>query len=135
MAMNASVATAENGAENCHYFRWQIIEMAKGHGYFANTNDYKSWSRLLIFTGNFFEVVFSVHDYGHQDNGVMAVSGFTFERIPSEEHSVPTQPKPSHPDLFQFNYRESEADIFKRFDEWLEQAITLALAQWEKTLG
>ena len=138
---NASVESARNGADNSRYFRWQIINVAKGHGYFANTRDYKSWSRLLIFTESIFEAVFSVHGYGHQDNGVMVVSAFTFERTLSEqaeppgESPGPADPEPSHPDLFRFNYRESESDIFKRFDEWLEDAITFALAEWRKTLG
>ena len=134
---NAGISSARSEAENSHYYRPQIVEMAKEHGYFANTMEYKSWSRLAIFTEAAFEVIFSIHGYGYQDNGVMAVSGFTFERAPSKEseHSAPTAPKSAHPDIFRFNHRESEADILRRFNEWLEQAVTIALAEWQKTLG
>ncbi|KJY89234.1 Fic family protein [Pseudoalteromonas piscicida] len=131
---NASFKSANNGDESSHYFRRQIIDMAKEHSYYANTESYKSWSRLIIFTGSIFEVVFSIHGYGHEDNGVMVVSGFTFEKIPSEDGSEHTDTKPSHPDLFQFNYLESESDITIRFEDWLEEAITFSLAEWQKTL-
>lgn len=132
---NASFKAAKDGEEESYYFRHQIIEIAKQYEYYANTDHYKSWSRLMIYTASIFEVVFSIHGYGHEDSGVMVVSGFTFEKIPSEEGMDTTSPKTSHPELFQFNYLESVEDIRKRFEEWFEEAITFSLATWQKTLS
>lgn len=132
---NASVKFARDGDQESYYFRRQIVEMAKINGYFANSDHYKSWSRLIIYTENVFEIVFSIHGHGHGNNGVMVVSGFTFEKIPSEEGTESTNTMPCNRDIFQFNYLESEKDIISRFDEWLDDSITFALAEWKKSIA
>ncbi|OOV87681.1 Fic family protein [Oceanospirillum linum] len=135
---NASLKYARDGQQDSYYFRRQIVEMAKMHDYYANSDHYKSWTRLVIYTANIFEIVFSIHGYGHGDNGVMVVSGFTFEKVPSEETNTGTEStniKSSNRDIFQFNYLESEENILKRFDEWLDDSITFALAEWQKSLA
>lgn len=132
---NASTKFSRDGDEDSYYFRRQIIDVAKTHDYYANLNHYKSWSRIIIFTDKIFELVFSVHGYGQKDNGVMVVSGFTFEKIPSEDGSEATSPKACHPDIFQFNYLEKSENINNRFDEWLEESVTFALAEWQRTIA
>ncbi|MFT5085200.1 MAG: Fic family protein [Lentisphaeria bacterium] len=135
---NASIKYATDGDPESHYFRRQIIEMANKHDYYANSDHYKSWTRLIIYTASIFEIVFSIHGHGHGDNGVMVASGFTFEKVPSEETntgSEATNTKPSNRDIFQFNYLESEDNIIKRFDEWLEESVTFSLAEWQKSIA
>lgn len=134
---HAHAKFAGNDEPDSYYFRKQINDMAKEHGYYANSDHYKSWSRLTIHTGNIFEIFFSIHGYGHGDNGVMVVSGFTFERFPSEERDLVTETaniKPSHREIFQFNYLESEENIVKRFEEWLDESLTFALAEWQQSI-
>ena len=90
-----------------------------------------------IRTSSLFGIVFSIHGYGHGDNGIMVVSGFTFEKIPSQETSAGTESTNTNPcnrDIFQFNYLESEDNIIKRFDEWLDDSITFSLAKWQKSI-
>lgn len=63
----------------------------------------------------------------------MVATGFTFEKLPSEDSSSgseSTNTKPCSQDMFQFNYLESDESITKRFVEWLEDSITIALAEW-----
>ncbi len=135
---NASVKSARNDDPESYYFQRQIIDMAKEHKYYANLDNYKSWSRLIIFTGKIFEAVFSIHGHGHGDNGVMVVSGFTFEKFPSEETKSGTEEaniKPSNGEIFQFNYLESEENILNRFEEWLDESLTFALAEWQKSIA
>ena len=135
---NASLKSARDGDPESYYFRRQIIEMAKEHGYFANSDNYKSWARLIIFTKHIFEIVFSIHGHGHGDNGVMVVSGFTFEKVPTEETQTGTEStntKTANRDIFQFNYLESEENIVKRFDEWLDESVMFALAEWQKSIA
>ena len=128
----ASTRKAKDGEIDSHYFKHQIIQMANKHRYYANTDYYKSWTRLTIQTTTIFETVFSIHGYGHPNNGVMVVSGFTFEKADSEEGVEKISTKPSNTDIFQFNYLESEEHIIKRFDEWLDESIMFSLAEWNK---
>ncbi len=136
---NASLKIAKNGEKEAYYYQRQIYEVAKIHGYFANLDRYKSWGRLIIYTDKIFGIVFSIHGYGHADNGVMVVSGFTFEKIPYEEDSKSgtesINTKPCSQELFQFNYLEDEKDTINRFEEWIDDPITIALAEWRQTIA
>lgn len=132
---NASLKKAENGEKESYYYQRQIYEIAKSHDYYANLDRYKSWARLIIYTDKIFEIVFSIHGHGHGDNGIMVVTGFTFEKIPSEDSGTEsTNTKPCSQEMFQFNYLESKDDTIKRFNEWIDDAITIALAEWQQTI-
>lgn len=134
---NASVKQADNDDKDSYYFQRQIFEMANKHDYYANVDRYKSWSRLVIYTEKIFEIVFSIHGHGHGDNGIMVVTGFTFEKVPSEDSKSGTEStntKSCNQDIFQFNYLESEESTTKRFNEWLDESITIALAEWQQTI-
>jgi hypothetical protein len=83
-------------------------------------------------------VVFSIHTLGHADKGIMVVSGFTFERLPSDDDgskSQTTQSKECHPDIFQFNYLETPQSTLERFEIWIEEAISIALVEYSRTIG
>ncbi|MFP5381484.1 MAG: hypothetical protein ACLGG4_04400 [Gammaproteobacteria bacterium] len=41
---------------------------------------------------------------------------------------------PAATDLFQFNYIEPYESIEKRFAEWLESSLAIALAEWKRTI-
>lgn len=132
-----AVATqAQNDAERNYYFRNEIIKIANKHDYYADTKHYKSWSRLIINTDNIFEIIFSIHGFGHSDNGVMAVSGFTFEKNISEDE-IPgaINTKSAQQDIFVFNYLEEEAQVMERFEEWFEESFVIALAEWQQTIA
>lgn len=132
---NATIKQAEDGDPESYYFHKQIVKIAQHYDYYANVERYKSWSRLAIFTEKIFEIVFSIHGHGYGDNGVMVVSSFTFEKIPSEDKTNEVANiKPAHQDIFQFNYFENRESIIKRFNDWLEESIMIALAEWQKTI-
>ncbi len=119
-----------------YYFRNEIITVANKHDYYADTKHYKSWSRLLINTNNIFEIIFSIHGFGHSDNGVMAVSGFTFEKNMSEDE-IPNaiNIKSAQQDIFVFNYLEKEEEIIERFEEWFAESFVIALAEWRQSVA
>ena len=132
---NASFKKAKNGEKESYYYQRQIYEVGKMHDYYANLDRYKSWVRLVIYTDKIFEIVFSIHGYGYGDNGVMVVTGFTFEKIPSEDSGTEsTNTKPCSQEIFQFNYLENKNNIIKRFNEWMDDAVTIALAEWQQTI-
>ncbi len=129
----ANVTQASQTSDNNHWFRTEIIEMANKYDYYADTKHYKSWSRLVIKTENIFEIVFSIHGYGHKDNGVMAVSCFTFEKNKdgkSESFNI----KSSQQNIFVFNYLENEEEIIKRLNEWFEDSFVIAIAEWKQSI-
>ncbi len=125
-----------NDEEKNYYFRNEIIKIAKKHDYYADTKHYKSWSRLIINTDSIFEIIFSIHGVGHSDNGVMAISGFTFEKNMSED-KIPSaiNIKSAQQDVFVFNYLEKEKEVMERFGEWFKESFVIALAEWQQTIA
>jgi Fic family protein len=125
-----------NGSSNqCHYFQRQIIDIARQYEYFANLERYRSWNRITFATEQDFDYVISIHGYGPGDSGILAISAFTYIKAPREEGGTePVGLQPAATELFQFNYVESLETIQKRFEEWLEASMAIALAEWKRTL-
>lgn len=132
----AYVNTAENGSSKKHFFHNQLIEVARNFDYFANFDKYHSWLRLSIVTDETFELVVSFHGYGYGDSGIMVATAFTNQRVPREEGpgADVINTRPASPDFFQFNYEEALESTEKRFGEWLEAVIAIALAEWKRLL-
>ncbi len=131
----ARFQSADSNSTERHYFHHQIVEVARQLGYFANLERYRTWIRLSIYTDETFEIVLSFHGYGYGETGVMAVSAFTSQRVRREEGGTdPINTHPSAPELFQFNYVESLDSTERRFEDWLEEATAIALAEWRKLM-
>lgn len=131
----ARANSADNKSGQRHYFHKQIVEIANQFDYFANFDTHRAWSRISITTEKTFDYVLSFHGYGPGDSGLLAVSTFTYLKAPKEEGG--TEPVNLHPasiDLFQFNYVETYESTEKRFKDWLESSLAIALAEWKKTI-
>ena len=127
--------SSDKTSNNSHYFQRQIIDIARQHEYFANLERYRSWIRITFATEQDFDYVISIHGYGPGDTGILAVSAFTYIKAPREEGGTePVALRPAATELFQFNYAESLDTIQRRFGEWLEASIAIALAEWKRTL-
>jgi Fic family protein len=126
---------ANEASNKSHYFQRQIIDIARQHDYFANLERYRSWIRITFVTEQDFDYVISIHGYGPGDSGILAVSAFTYIKAPREEGGTePVALRPAATELFQFNYAESLETIQKRFGEWLDASMAIALAEWKRTL-
>ncbi len=126
---------ADDASTQRHYFQKQIIEIANHFDYFANFERYRSWARVTLVTDQDFDYVVSFHGYGPGDTGILAASAFTYLKVPREEGG--TEIVGLHPatvDLFQFNYAESFETTEKRFVDWLEASMAIALAEWKRSL-
>lgn len=126
---------ANNSSPQRHYFQKQIVDTAKLFDYYANFERHRAWVRMTLTTDMAFDYVVSFHGYGSGDTGILAVSAFTYVKAPREDGG--TEPVSLHPaatDLFQFNYVESYESTEKRFNEWLESSIAIALAEWKRSL-
>jgi len=126
---------ANNKSTQRHYFQKQIVEIANKFDYFANFDKHRSWVRMTLRTTQEFEYVISFHGYGQGDSGILAVSAFSEVRVPGERGVVETiDLQPAAVDLFQFNYIESYESTEKRFLEWLDSSLAVALAEWKRSL-
>ena len=121
--------------ERDHYYRFQIIETAKILGYFANTETYRAWSRLVIRNANQTELLIAFHGVGHEFRGVLVCSATWFQRVETEEGGRETAAlTPATDQVFQINYRESREEAEKRFILWLERAILHSLKLWRSNV-
>lgn len=126
--------SAGNSSEQRHYFQKQIVTIANQFDYYANFEKYRSWVRATITTESEFDYVVSFHGYGFGESGILAVSAFTYIKAPREEGgSEPVNLRPAA-ELFQFNYAEPYESTEKRFTEWYESSLAIALAEWKRTL-
>lgn len=126
---------ADDSSSKKHYFHNQIVEIAKGFKYFANLERYRTWVRLSITTEETFELVVSFHGYGYGSDGIMVASAFTSQRVPREEGGrEPVNTQAVAQELFQFNYAEASESTERRFKEWLESVVAIALAEWKRLL-
>ncbi len=126
---------ADNKAPQRHYFQKQIVDIANHFDYFANFERFRSWVRITLTTDQEFDFVVSFHGYGSGESGILAASAFTYLKALREEGG--TDPVALHPaatELFQFNYAESFESTEKRFGEWLEASMAIALAEWKRSL-
>lgn len=127
--------SADNASAQRHYFQKQIVDIAKHFDYFANFDRFRSWVRVTLTTDQDFDYVVSFHGYGPGDTGILAASAFTYMKAPREEGG--TEPVSLHPattELFQFNYAEAFETTEKRFSEWLDSSLAIALAEWKRSL-
>lgn len=117
------------------WFRRQVIESAKKLGYFANTNVYRAWVRLVLQTDTRAEIVVSFHGVGSEYRGLLVASMFFFRREPTEEGEREVADiSPVSDDVFQINYRESVASARERFAGWFEYSLVRALEIWRTGL-
>ena len=127
--------SANNSSPNRNYFQKQIVEAANHSDYYANFEQHRSWVRMTLKTEQEFDYVISFHGYGPGDTGILVASAFTYVKVPREDGgSEPVNLHPAATDLFQFNYVESFESTEKRFNEWLESSVAIALAEWKRSL-
>lgn len=132
---HARANSADNNSEQRHYFQKQIVSIANRFDYFANFDHQRAWTRLSITTDETFEYVLSFHGYGSGETGLLVVSAFTYKKVPREDGGTEVvNLYPATTELFQFNYVESYATTEKRFLDWLEGSLAIALAEWKKSL-
>lgn len=134
---HARANSANNASPQRHYFHKQIVDVArsKHFDYFANFERHRSWVRITLTTEQEFDYVVSIHGYGPGESGILAASAFSYVKATREDGA--TEPVGLHPaaaDLFQFNYAESYESTEKRFADWLESSMAIALAEWKRTL-
>lgn len=126
--------TARNG-----FYRYQIIQAARKHEYFAYLQGFKCWLALAISVekGIRVELVISFHEIGYQQPGVLIctaigtrmVSGSDDMQVSGVEDVETLSDLP-----FEFTYLEDADKLRKRFEKWLESAIQVGLEYWRRNI-
>jgi Fic family protein len=130
--------SVNDGDDHAHYFRPQIVEMAKHHQYFANLSGYRSWVRVRIWIEDIQTViVLSFHGLGKDSSkGTMVVSAFAYRRLTTEDEIGSPQNLQSLSNLpFTFTYDEQEVALGARFSAWLDDVIVFGLTYVRQSLG
>ena len=127
--------SASNNTDQDSYFRFQIIEAAKQMGYFANTRTYRAWCRLSVLTETQTDIILSIHCVGSEFKGVMVCSALSYRRERTgEDTNTVSDIETLSSEPFLFNYNNVPAAVETRFGKWLDQAVTLGLDKWRRSL-
>lgn len=125
------VARASAGTH--HYFRGQLVELARQHGYWLDVNEHRDWARLQLRDGGVTDIVVACHFIGNPSPGAGVAVVFV-EHRDKDEPAGTNAPMTAAADPLTLLADEDEAAQRRRFTTWLEQARNTALAQWTKFL-
>ena len=128
--------TASMDDEKGHYYRHQIVEIAKKREYYANTDVHRSWVRLVLQVADERAMLLLFfHGIGRPYRGIIACSAcFIMRRLTDGDERTwqEQEPIPLGDGVFQINYQESEDQATKRFALWLEEITQIFLTRAQK---
>ncbi len=117
------------------YYRFQVLEAAKRHDYFANLRDHHAWTRLVLRAGTQAEILVSFHTLGRDFRGVVVGSLVFFKREETEGHQAQvTDLTPLTDEVFQVNYLEQGSLVEERFRKWFRDGLIRGLDRWYRGL-
>lgn len=125
------VQCAEEGTR--HYFRDQLIELGRRHGYWVDLNETRAWARLQLRDGGVTDIVVAAHLIGNPSPG----AGVAVVFVEHRDHGEPAgshAPMTAASEPLLLSADEPEEAQRRRFLGWLETARNLALAEWVRVL-
>ncbi|RJP28274.1 MAG: Fic family protein [Candidatus Omnitrophota bacterium] len=131
------VSVEKSDPSNHYWFKKQIVAIARQFDYFADTRTYARWFRFKIIELRQTEILLCFHSLGVEFVGIIAVSAFIeYRDADSENTSLITidGPYPACKEIFQFTYQEKETLVDKRYNNWLEDVLIMAMDQWRRQL-
>ncbi|MCK5743458.1 MAG: Fic family protein [Caldisericia bacterium] len=141
----ADVDRSDKTQNNHDWYKAQIFETANKNNlrYYVNFENYQKWLRLRVRTegkklGRNAELVISFHGFGYEFAGIIAVSAFAGYRNYFEMDGFKNNeyegPNPACNEIFKIFHEDNADDVKKRFKDWLEEVIQIALIDWNKSL-
>lgn len=117
-----------------HYFRAQLLEIARHHGHWADLREPRAWTRLQLKDGGVTDIIVALHFIGNPSPGACVAMMFL-------QHRDLAEPKPVADSLVTLGVEplllahvENEDEQRARFEKWLREAQVHALAQWTRYL-
>ena len=129
------VTCAYDGDPKSHYYRNQIIAMAREFDYFANPAEYRAWCCLTLPGKSQSKILVSAHSVGREYRGVIAISACFFNINETEDHDREIGDLSSlGGEFFQINYEDKIDSVEKRFSTWLSNVLSTGLAMWNTNI-
>lgn len=137
-SFKAFMSSAGHDEDRSGYYRIQIVACAKKLGYFANLNEFRAWTAIVIDMHLRTELLFSFHGAG-SGRGVIAVSAMVFEkeRTATDDGDIETRfgdVRPLRSTPFELTYRDDLGAVPRRFVKWLNECVGRGLAEWKSSL-
>jgi hypothetical protein len=120
-------------ADTAHYFRKQIVDIAKREEYWADLREAWQWIRLQIVDGGVTDIVVVLHFTGNPSPGSCVATAFVEHRAKHEDE-FGSDILPLEIDSLFLYPTEVEQAQTTRFSAWLEEALKKALAVWVRYL-
>ncbi|HEX4420151.1 MAG TPA: Fic family protein [Kofleriaceae bacterium] len=119
--------------ETAHYFRGQIVQLAKQRGYWADLREPWEWARLQLRDGGITDLVVVLHFIGNPSPGACVAAAFLEHRA-TREDEFRAEVIPLDTETLVLYPAEQSAPQSQRFESWLEDITKTALAAWIKYL-
>jgi Fic family protein len=132
--------TERSTIDNEHYWRRQIIELARTRKYFADLREPRFWARLQIEDGGLTDLVVVIHFVGNPSPGSCAVAAFLVHRDRVSPGATEASSASEAETVFLpgasmlLASEEPESAQRRRFERWLNQAVVVGLAEWKRRL-
>jgi Fic family protein len=114
-----------------YYYRHQVVECAKLHGYFADLKKYHAWTLAALMTDQRVELIFSFHGIGRASRGVLCCSAISCTKANDgtieEVHRLTDEP-------FEFTHHDDPIEVSQRFSTWMNAAISRGIQRWSAEL-
>jgi Fic family protein len=147
-SLQVSIRVGASAPEGSDWYRAQIVKVARDLGYFANLTRPRLWVRLSLTDDAKIapnaDIVVSLHYLGKENRGVMIATAFldiihTSTAEDSEVQASEQRFRETHTivtDGFTFAYTDTDMSERRQqeFRQWLEQAMIVGLAEWQKQL-
>jgi hypothetical protein len=120
-------------AASAHFFRRQIVELARQRGYWADVREPWEWVRLQLCDGGVTDLVLVLHFIGNPSPGACVAAAFMGHRATPEDEfladliSIDTEPLVLYP-------AEDTGQQLERFESWLAEITRSSIAIWVKYL-
>jgi len=118
-----------SSSSSAHYFRSQILELARKRGYWADLREPWDWVRLQLRDGGITDLVVVLHFIGNPSPGACVAAAIMGHRASKDAEffaemiSLDAEPLVLWP-------AEDAAAQQKRFEQWLDEITRTSLAVW-----
>lgn len=131
---------------NKHRYRSEVVRTARDAQYWVNLNESNFFIQLSVYPQEQFWTprlvfVISLHHVGQQLTGVMAATAFALI-VRSGDRSAEDSEEPAGPYFrnctispFTFTWQDGCADIAPRFNDWIEERLSIALRYWSEFIS
>ncbi|MCY3772688.1 MAG: Fic family protein [Gemmatimonadetes bacterium] len=141
IALQATAFVRRSDENSDHFYRAQIVEIAKEHiGYYASTSEYRSWVSLIMRWSRRGQLVFAIHGIGRPFNGSLICSPFLEFRDydvsdeEREERQSNSTLIPVDEEGFIFFYNEDKERLLERFTPWRENVLKVVISELTQNL-